>query len=408
MTAADHDSDVTANARALLLKIHARCERDRYAAFPRWSKDILENGAAPSIVVFGTRGLGFTQQLDHIEGVIRLNAGMRISAVVADDAGSSSIGVPKVREYPTLSVEQFFEQAREYAGCIIVDRTCTWNPGVRHKMKLKQAGFSYLRVEQFLNAPGLSVGPGCYREHSDLMLARFGEFLALERHWVDAYSLQTYYYALAAFISMNHEYFSFHCGDYNERYFPKDVGLNIDQSAILADCGSHEGQEALYFARTLGGVFRGLHAFEPDRTNYRNLCRNVSSYIAESGATAIVCHELGVYDRNAYLASTGYGAGLSIADGQSGQGVGIHVCRLDDMLDEVTHLRLEIEGAELAALRGAIGIIRSDRPKMIVSAYHKATDFLDLTEFIEGADRGYQMRLRHQSLEPSVLCIYCV
>ena len=101
-------------------------------------------------------------------------------------------------------------------------------------------------------------------------------------------------------------------------------------------------------------------------------------------------------------------AGVTVTDSQGGDGSGMHVCRLDDMLDEMTHLRLEIEGAELAALNGANGIIKRNRPKLIISAYHKATDFLDLTRFVEEIDLNYQMRLRHQSLEPGVLCIYAV
>ena len=408
MTAADSRPDETANARAQLLKIYAQCCKDRYASFPRLAKDMLANGFAPPIVVFGTRGLGFAQQLDQIESIVRLNPGMRISAVVHEDSEPPSVHIDPIRDYPTLSATQFFSRAQEFAGCVVVDRTCTWHPGIRYKVKLKQNGFAFLRIEQFLNAPGLNVGAGYYREHSDLMLARFDDFLALERLWADDHSAQTYYYALAAFISMNHEYFAFHCGDYSERYFPTDVGLDPNEASILADCGSHDGQEALYFARSLKGKFRGLHAFEPNRMNYLSLCRNVNSYIVESGATSIFCHEFGVYDRNAYLGFTGYGAGVTVTDSQGGDGSGMHVCRLDDMLDEMTHLRLEIEGAELAALNGANGIIKRNRPKLIISAYHKATDFLDLTRFVEEIDLNYQMRLRHQSLEPGVLCIYAV
>ena len=77
------------------------------------------------------------------------------------------------------------------------------------------------------------------------------------------------------------------------------------------------------------------------------------------------------------------------------------------MIDELSHLRLEIEGAELAALNGARGLISRCRPSMAISAYHKPSDFLDIAAFLREVDLGYRMSVRHQSLEPGVLCVYC-
>ena len=44
---------------------------------------------------------------------------------------------------------------------------------------------------------------------------------------------------------------------------------------------------------------------------------------------------------------------------------------------------------------------------MAISVYHKASDFPDVIGFLREADKGYRLSLRHQSLEPGVLCIYC-
>lgn len=397
--------DGAQRARDKLLDIGERCAADRHALFPPHAREILAGGRAPALVVFGLRGVGCPQQLDAIEHVVRLNPGMRIAALV-DDADGSAIK-DGFRGYPVLPVSEFFARAGEFAGCLVVDRTCTWYPGVRYKSKLKQHGLAFLRVEQFLNAPGIAVGAGYYRTHSDFMLARLDDFLALDSIWDDQHSREAYYCALAAFIGMNHEYFVFHCGDYTERYFPADIDFKFSEATVLADCGSHDGQEALFFARLTQGRFKALHAFEPDHRNFINVSDNVHRHIAANGSMPIYCHEYGVYDRNAYLGAAGYDAGVSVLDQPADGGSGIHVCRLDDMLGELTHLRLEIEGAELAALRGASGLIRRCRPTMAISAYHRPSDFLDIAEFLRGADLGYRLRLRHQSLEPGVLCVYC-
>lgn len=399
-------ADEVSKSRAKLIEIRDRCAVDRYAFFPRASRELLSSGRQLRIVLFGTRGLGFQQQLDQIERVIALNPGIELAAIV-DDETEGGKSPAKIRTYRTLSVEGFFEAAREFAGCLVVDRTCTWYPGIRYKVKLKQGGFPFLRMEQFLNAPGINAGAGYYREHADYMLAHFDELLPFESLWGDPLSVQTYHYALAAFITMNHEYFAFHCGDYRQRYFPGDVGLALGENTTYADCGSHDGQEALYFARLTGGRFRALHAFEPDRNNFRRLCENVNRTVAGMGLVPVYCHELGVYDRNAFLMASGYDAGVTILDQPAQGGMGIHVCRLDDMLDDLSHLRLEIEGAELAALHGARGLILKNRPSMAISVYHKATDFPDVIGFLREVDKGYRLSLRHQSLEPGVLCIYC-
>ncbi len=394
----------TLRARERLIDIVGRCRQDRYAHFPRHARDALGGKGGLGLVVFGTRGMGFPQQLDLIEAVVARNPGLRIAAIVSDDDAP----VPaRVRSYPTLAERDFFSRDGEFAGCLVVDRTCTWHPGVRNKVRLRKEGFAFLRVEQFLNAPGLDAGGGYFRGHSDHMLERFDEFLAFESVWSDDHSLQTYYYALAAFISMNHEFFAIHCGDYRDRYFPSDLGLEFSPSCIYVDCGAYDGHEALYFARLTGGKFGAIHAFEPDRRNYLTLCRNVNAHIASNGAADIFCRQFGVYDTNAFLGYAGYAAGVSVTGATAAGQAGIHVCRLDDTLDEMSYLRLEIEGAELAALRGAAGLIARCRPGMTLSVYHTPRDFPDIIGFVQNTGLGYRMRLRHQSLEPGVLCLYC-
>ncbi len=407
MNAVELDQDTTQRTRDNLLSIRARCVEDRHAFFPRHAHELITSSHAPRVVVFSTRGLGFPQQLAQIEAALALRGG-ELVAIVTDVNETDNVAYLQQLGYQVVARDDFFAGAAAYAGCLVVDRTCTWCPGVRYKARFKQLGLAFLRVEQFLNAPGLEAAGGSYRSHSDLMLQRFDEFLALESYWGDALSLQTYYYALAAFISMNHEYFAFHCGDYRQRYFPQDVGLHFDDSTVYADCGAHDGQEALIFAALTQGRFKALHAFEPDRRNFIQLSDTIARYTALHGAKPIYCHEMGVYDRNAYLHAEGFSAGVSIVEHASDTANGVHVCRLDDTLDQLSHLRLEIEGAELAALHGARQLILRDRPSMTISAYHKASDFLDILGFIRDTGIDYRLSLRHQSLEPGVLCVYAV
>lgn len=398
---------VTQKTREKLIEVVKRCQQNRHAFFPPNVADLINVGQPLRVVVFSTRGLGFCQQLDQIEAAVQLKGG-RVEALVHDTGDAENLNNPRLASYRQITTEQFFAGTTAFSGCLIVDRTSTWYPGIRYKIKLKQAGFDVLRVEQFLNAPGLEAAGGCYRSHADLMLGRFDEFLALERHWNDPVSLQTYYYALAAFISMNHQYFALNCGDFQQRYFSEDIDLRLGTNTVYADCGSHDGSEILIFAERARHQFKAVHAFEPDHKNFIQLTNTVHRYVAQHGVKPVYCHELGVFDRDGYLHAEGYAGGVTITEQAATPGTGLHVCKLDNVLDELGHLRLEIEGAELQALHGASQLIQKHRPTMTVSAYHLATDFPDLLRFIEETGLDYQLSLRHQSLEPGVLCIYAL
>ena len=286
------------------------------------------DGAQLRVVVFSTRGPDISQQVEKIAAAAKLNGG-HIEALVHDSEDHDNRHDPRLSAYKQVTTEDFFADTAAFAGCLIVDRTSTWYPGIRYKIKLKQAGFNVLRMEQFLNAPGLEAAGGLFREHSDLMLSRFEDFLALDKYWCDNFSRQTYYYALAAFISMNYQYFALHCGDHRNVTFRLDIDLKLGQDTVYADCGSNDGCEVHIFAGRVRHRFKAVHAFEPDRHNFIKLADNINRYIAQRGAAPIYCHELGVFDRDGYLYAEGYGPGVTITERVGMPGMGLHVCKLD-------------------------------------------------------------------------------
>ncbi len=398
----------SAKARAQLLDIVARCSRDRFACLPPEAREPLLRNGRRDIVLMGGQRTSLAMHLDLLDAVIRVNPGLRLRALVDEHPAV----IPQTAALISRGVEiieprAFFERAGEFADAIIVDRYCTWLPGVKYRVKLKQAGLPFLRLEQFLNAPGLPSVPGHFRVHSDFMLAHFDRFLALETFWADERSLTVYYTALAAFISMDYTWFAFGCDQHEDRYLPRDIGLQLGDQEVFVDCGAHDGAESILFARFVYNRFRSIRVFEPDRTNFLVTSRNLSRYMCEQGVSNIFCYPMGVFDRNAYLGFTGSDVTVTVSESASlDRGPGLFVARMDDVIDEMTYLKLEIEGAELASLRGADGLIRQNKPVLVVSAYHKMDDFIDLCAHLQALDMGYTFRLRHHSLEPGVLCIY--
>jgi len=87
----------------------------------------------------------------------------------------------------------------------------------------------------------------------------------------------------------------------------------------------------------------------------------------------------------------------------------IQAVRLDDVLTgKVTLFKLDIEGAEESALRGASHAIRTQHPKLCVCAYHRADDLWKLIDAVKRIDASYKVGLRHYAdvMEDTSLYFY--
>jgi FkbM family methyltransferase len=71
-----------------------------------------------------------------------------------------------------------------------------------------------------------------------------------------------------------------------------------------------------------------------------------------------------------------------------------------------TIIKMDVEGFELPALKGAKGVIRTARPKLMVSAYHRSTDLLEIPAYIDAIAPDYRIGLRHHTEDRWDTCLY--
>jgi hypothetical protein len=58
-------------------------------------------------------------------------------------------------------------------------------------------------------------------------------------------------------------------------------------------------------------------------------------------------------------------------------------------------IKMDIEGAELAALKGAEHTLRCFKPELAICVYHRLEDFFDVTDYLASLQLGYRFFLRH-------------
>jgi hypothetical protein len=113
-----------------------------------------------------------------------------------------------------------------------------------------------------------------------------------------------------------------------------------------------------------------------------------------AGLARVTYHPLGLYDRAASLSFDASGGSASRIT-ESGT-ESIAVGRMDDAVNEaVSFIKLDLEGAEQAALKGAKDHILADHPKLAVAVYHRPEDFWKIPRYILGLRDDYKLYLRH-------------
>jgi FkbM family methyltransferase len=168
---------------------------------------------------------------------------------------------------------------------------------------------------------------------------------------------------------------------------------SVRPGEVVADIGAHVG---VFTAQALRLGAAKVIAVEPDPVNVICLRRNFEREIA-TGRVLIVPEGAwdSVQEIEFHQGDANSGTGSFVLETGS-RGVRVPVRPLDDMLSRLgvpraTFIKMDIEGAEREALRGAAKTIRAWGPRMMLDAYHRADDQETLPEIIHGLRASYQM-----------------
>jgi FkbM family methyltransferase len=184
-----------------------------------------------------------------------------------------------------------------------------------------------------------------------------------------------------------------------DQYFPSDV-INLTKNESFVDIGAFDGDTIRDFIKRVRGRFDNIFSFEVNKNNFKLLRKSIDNIPNNS---KIKIYNFGISDKE-------YDIRYSFGDSQSTIGVGTgkgHVKPLDNVLSKkkVTFIKMDIEGAELNALRGSKEIIKSQKPKLAISVYHDFKHLWEVPLYIKKLVPDYKIYFRHHTnLEYETVC----
>lgn len=190
-----------------------------------------------------------------------------------------------------------------------------------------------------------------------------------------------------------------------EIYFPPDL-VGHDSQEVLADCGAFDGDGLRDYVKRWGADFSRYIAVEPDPQNSARL-RDYVENLPEPVRSKCAVKPFAVGERRGALRfeATGTAASTLTADGS----IEVEVRPLLELLDRPpTYIKMDVEGAEAAAVRGAAELIRTATPVLAVCAYHRPQDLWEIPALIHSISPQHRLFLRRYAEDCWELVCYAI
>jgi len=187
-------------------------------------------------------------------------------------------------------------------------------------------------------------------------------------------------------------------------------GPPIKKKDIVLDGGMFDGKEAMMFADVASEGF--VFSFDPWGGKLISDRELFDSY------DNIEIVKKAMWDKTAkvyFSANTpsGYEAGAFVSPEQDGNLEPVEACSIDDFiiekkLNRVDLIKMDIEGSEIAALKGAEKTISKIKPNLAICVYHDAKHFYEIPEMILRFNSSYKIGFEHytDNLTESVMYFF--
>ena len=173
-----------------------------------------------------------------------------------------------------------------------------------------------------------------------------------------------------------------------EQYFDKEL-IDLD-NAIYLDCGAYDGDTVKWIDRYSNGRYSKIISLEADPQIFAKLCKNASV------KRDVYCLNKAVWSEESELSFSSIPDALGnyvTADGN----IVVKADKIDSIvgLEKISHIKMDIEGAEIPALLGAFNTIEKNHPVLAICVYHRVDDYIRIPLLIKAMNPGYRLYFRH-------------
>lgn len=185
-------------------------------------------------------------------------------------------------------------------------------------------------------------------------------------------------------------------------YKNDNILIHAQDGDTIIDAGGCWGDTALYFAAKVGKK-GAVYTFEFIPSNIQIFNKNIS--INPTLKENIFLVENPVWEKsNLEIFYNDNGPGSSVTFEKTKNHDGISITKtIDDLvsenkLEKIDFIKMDIEGAEPYALKGAVETIKKFKPTLAIAIYHSIDDIINIPAWINSLNLGYKFYLGHYTI----------
>lgn len=189
-------------------------------------------------------------------------------------------------------------------------------------------------------------------------------------------------------------------------YFPKEIIASIAQrEGYFIDAGGYDGKDTIHYGQFFDKEKNEVHAivFEPDKVSYEQCVENLTGY-SNVEVRNTVCAS-GAKSNISFRDGKGEG---SFVDENATETVEVDVIDVVAKDKKIAMIKMDVEGMELEALRGAAETIKTQTPVLAISIYHKREDIWEIPDYILSLNDNYIFYLSHYTVSYGDTVLYAI
>lgn len=191
---------------------------------------------------------------------------------------------------------------------------------------------------------------------------------------------------------------------YERQYFDLPQ-LNQDkfEKEVFIDGGCYDAANSKRFMEFAKNKDVYVYAFEPDEENL-SFCEEKLKQVYGENYRLI---PKGLWNEETVLKFSS-GKNLASCFSQDGD-IEVAVIDIDSIIGEkVTFIKMDIEGSECEAIKGAENTIKTYKPRLAISVYHKLEDIWKIPQLILELNPNYKLYFRHYSIAGDETVLYAI